>query len=443
MFHKVIAAALLAALSAAALLGAAPRAHADAPVHNYRGVVPVLVYHGIHANPDPSRDPYAISQPEFASHMAALADAGFHAISIDQYARFAAGYTAALPDRPILITLDDGRLDSYQGADAALGRYGMRATMFVITAKAAAAAPGYLSWAQLRAMAAGRRWDVQEHAHAGHVRIPTGPGGRTGPYYANLIYRNGTRESFSVFKRRVTSDILAGRGLLTSQLPGFQPFAFAVPYGNYGQQSTNYAPIPAWLGSWLTRAFNVVFVQDHAVYNLPGNPIGQRYAIRASTAAGTLLAWLAEALPASAWVVAPPSPHPPQTPDPAQAARGTAQRAARVQGAQGSEAEGDPPARRAPPPRAGGGRRARSPARPAPAAAYGIRLSGGRRGAERPTQLTARGQSSHAVFRGSGILDQQRRGIDASRCAVGAAVGCREDSIEPGRTQGALDVGHC
>ena len=314
MFHKVIAAALLTALSAAALLGAAPRAHADAPVHNYRGVVPVLVYHGIHANSDPSRDPYSISQPEFARHMAALAAAGFHAISIDQYARFAAGFTAALPDRPILITFDDGRLDSYRGADAALGRYGMRATMFVITDKAAVSARGYLSWAQLRAMAAGGRWDVQEHAHAGHVRIPTGPGGRTGPYYANLIYRNGTREWFSVFKRRVASDILAGRNLLASQIPGFQPFAFAVPYGNYGQQSTNYAPIPAWLRSWLTHAFNVVFVQDHAVYNLPGNPTGQRYAIRASTTAGTLLAWLSQALPAGARVVAPPSPARPKRP---------------------------------------------------------------------------------------------------------------------------------
>jgi hypothetical protein len=309
----VIAAALAVALSAAALLGAAPRALADAPVHNYRGVVPVLVYHGIHANPDPSSDPYSISQQEFATHMATLAAAGFHAISIGQYARFAAGYTAVLPDRPILITFDDGRLDSYRGADAALGLYGMRATMFVITAKAAASARGYLSWAQLRAMAAGGRWDVQEHAHAGHVRIPTGPGGRTGPYYANLIYRNGTREWFSVFKRRVTSDILAGRSLLASQVPGFEPLAFAVPYGNYGQQSSNYAPIPAWLASWLTRAFNVVFVQDHAVYNLPGNQIGQRYAIRASTTAGALLEWLAEALPASAWV-APTSPTRPKRP---------------------------------------------------------------------------------------------------------------------------------
>ena len=151
--------------------------------------------------------------------MAMLAGDGFQAISIAQYARFVDGDVAALPDRPILITFDDGLLSSYQGADAILARYDMRATMFVITASADAAKPGYLSWPQLRAMAAGGRWDVQEHAHAGHVRIPTGPGRRTGPYYANLIYRNGTRERFSAFKRRVSSDILAGRRLLASADP--------------------------------------------------------------------------------------------------------------------------------------------------------------------------------------------------------------------------------
>ena len=158
----------------------------------------------------------------------------------------------------------------------------MRATMFVITANADAAKPGYLSWPQLRAMAAGGRWDLQEHAHAGHVRIPTGPGRRTGPYYANLIYRNGTRETFSAFKRRVTSDILAGRRLMASQIPGFEPLAFAVPYSDYGQQRTNYAPIPAWVSGWLQRTFKVFFVQDRRVYNLPGNPIGQRYGVRAA-----------------------------------------------------------------------------------------------------------------------------------------------------------------
>ena len=107
--------------------------------------------------------------------MSMLARDGFHAISIAQYARFAGGDIAELPNRPILITFDDGLLDSYQGADAVLERYGLRATMFVITANADAAEPGYLSWPQLRAMAASGRWDLQEHAHAGHVRIPPAP----------------------------------------------------------------------------------------------------------------------------------------------------------------------------------------------------------------------------------------------------------------------------
>jgi hypothetical protein len=295
----VCALCVLAALSIWST-GPAPAA-ADAPVHNYRGVVPVLVYHGIDIAPRPNQ-PYTIAQAEFARQMAMLAGDGFRTISIAQYARFAGGDVAALPDRPILITFDDGLLSSYQRADAILARYDMRATMFVITGYAGAAKPGYLDWPQLRAMAATGRWDVQEHAHAGHVRIPTGPGRRTGPYYANLIYRNGVRERFSAFKRRVTSDILAGRRLLALHIPGFEPLAFAVPYSDYGQQRTNYAPIPAWESGWLQRTFDVFFVQDQRVYNLPGNPIGHRYGVRTSTTTETLRDWLRQALPRSAWV---------------------------------------------------------------------------------------------------------------------------------------------
>jgi peptidoglycan/xylan/chitin deacetylase (PgdA/CDA1 family) len=282
-------------------LSIATRAHADtSPIHNYRGAVPVLCYHGIHEGGDPSSDPYSVNRAEFARQMAMLAGDGFHAISIAQYARFAAGDTAGLPDRPILITFDDGRLDSYRGADQILAGYGMRATMFVITANAAVPKPGYLGWSLLAAMAASGRWDLQEHAHAGHVLIPTGPGNRRGPYYANLLYRDGARERFTAFKRRVTGDILTGRRLMASKIPGFQPLAFAPPYDNYGQLRTNYAPIPGWEIGWLERTFNVVFIQDRRVYNLPGNPIGQRYGIRGITTADALHRWLVQALPRSA-----------------------------------------------------------------------------------------------------------------------------------------------
>jgi hypothetical protein len=305
---------LLVAVGLAALLGAlvtAPRTRAAwTPIHDYAGVVPVLLYHGIHANPNPASDPYSVPGAEFARQIQMLSESGFHAISIAQYARFANGDPSGLPNRPILITFDDGRVDSFQGADLVLARAGMRATMFVITAKASAAKPGYLNWTQLAGAAATGRWDLQEHANAGHVLIPTGPRGQTGPYYANLLYQNGARETFTAFKRRVTNDILIGRRLMAASIPGFEPLAFALPYGSYGQYRTNYAPIPGWESGWLRSAFKTFFVQDRRIYNLPGNPIGQRYGIRASTTAATLRQWLDQALPRSAWINPPSAPAP-------------------------------------------------------------------------------------------------------------------------------------
>jgi peptidoglycan/xylan/chitin deacetylase (PgdA/CDA1 family) len=300
--------ALVAALVAVALTGGAlpTSAHGeDAPtftVHNFRGAVPVLCYHGIYTASPRAGDIYSVSQAEFGRQMAMLAAEGFHAISMDQFVRFAAGDAASLPDRPILITFDDGRIDSFANADPVLARYGMRASMFVITVNASAPKPGYLGWPALRAMAASGRWDLQLHANAGHVLIPTGPGGQTGPYYANLQYRNGVRERFTAFKRRVTEDILAGRRIMASQIPGFQPLGFAVPYSNYGQTRSNYAPIGDWELDWLERTFGAVFVQDRRVYNLPGSRLAQRYGVHRSTTAAALRQWLVQMLPRSAWL---------------------------------------------------------------------------------------------------------------------------------------------
>lgn len=269
------------------------------PVPDYAGAVPVLVYHGIHDITDPAADPYAVSRGNFVRQMAMLATDGFHTISLADYARFAGGDASGLPDRPILITFDDGRADSFRGADAVLARYGMRATMFVITARADGPAPGYLGWDDLRAMAASGRWDLQLHAGAGHVRIATGPG-TSGPFYANLRWTNGVRERFSAFQDRVTGDILGARNRMAAQIPGDPLLAFAVPYGDYGQLSTNYRPIPGWEIGWLQSVFGVVLLQDHHVYNLPGQRVAQRYGIHSTTTAAILHDWLASAIPPSA-----------------------------------------------------------------------------------------------------------------------------------------------
>jgi peptidoglycan/xylan/chitin deacetylase (PgdA/CDA1 family) len=298
----------LAAFLGAAIIGAgAPgTARAQDPailtIHDYRAAVPVLCYHGVYTGSRAAGDGYSLPLAQFERHMAMLSAEGFHPISIDQYAAFATGDATALPDRPVLITFDDGRLDSLTNADPVLARYGMRATMFVITTYASGPKPGYLGWPALRAMAASGRWDLQLHAHAGHVNVATGPGGRTGPFYANLLYRNGVREKFTAFKRRVTADILEGRRVMAAQVPGFRPITLALPYGNYGQVRSNYEPIADWELGWLQSSFAAVFVQDHRVYNLPGARLSQRFGMRSATTATALRQWLGLALPRSAWL---------------------------------------------------------------------------------------------------------------------------------------------
>ncbi len=397
--------ALVAALSAVFIGGAAAApARAVEPavlsIHNYRGAIPVLCYHGIYTGSPRSGDAYSVSVAEFDRHMAMLAVQGFHSVSIDQYVRFQAGDLAALPDRPVLITFDDGRIDSFANGNPILARYGMRATMFVITANASAAKTGFLGWPALRAMAASGRWELQLHAHQGHVMVPTGPGGQTGPFYANLSYTKGTRERFTAFKRRVTEDILAGRRIMAAEIPGFKPLAFAVPYGNYGQARSNYAPIADWELGWLRQTFRAVFVQDRRIYNMPGGMPAQRYGVRASTTAATLRQWLGLALPRSAWMPdAPAAVHRarPRRPSVRRVRRGRHTISISLRVRDGIEAARDPAARRSPPGGAPPSQQARPPARPGTAAAHALRLSNHRRRLGRQPQPRAETQPAHPL----------------------------------------------
>ena len=158
----------------------------------------------------------------FAEQMAMLERAGFETIRIAQYVRFLQGDSGGCRERPILITFDDGRLDSYRGADQMLAEHGFRATMFVIAGRRGRqhllpelgrAAPD----------GASGRWDLQEHAGAGTTTCATTRPG-TGPRLRLPPVRpGGGLESFAEYRRRVTEDILWAKRTMSEQLPGFSP----------------------------------------------------------------------------------------------------------------------------------------------------------------------------------------------------------------------------
>jgi hypothetical protein len=262
------------------------------PLAPFSGAIPVLVYHGIGAD----RDGYTITQRAFAAQMQMLRLAGFRSVSIAQYDRFQHGDSRGLPSRPILITFDDGRLDSFRGADLVLAREGLEATMFVITGHVAAKNPFYLDWTELRRMQRSGRWDIQPHAYRGHFQVTVDPHGDRAPFYAVRRYLRSTgEETFAEYQRRVALDLFTLGDQFKAQ--AIDVHALAVPYGDYGQQDPGNDPriVPFTLGLMQSQ-FGTVFVQDDhndPPYTTPtGGGPQKRWEARSSTTVAQLYDWL-------------------------------------------------------------------------------------------------------------------------------------------------------
>jgi len=274
----------------AAPLTAAQRA-TFVPLPTFRGAVPVLTYHGI--NPEIDSE-YTITPKAFAEQMAMLRQAGFHTITAEQYARFPGGSAKDLPSRPILITVDDGQLDSYRYADPILRQNGFRATMFVITDPVDRGNPFYLRWDEFRKMRDSGRWDLQLHAGAMHKMVRIDAEVTQCAAYANRVWADGHLESFAAYERRVTDALELGMRRLRKELGPVRADLFAYPFSADGSWQTNDPRIPAFLDQALHARFSEVFNDGH-----PRQPprTAQRTLTRKEvntvTTAAALYAWLA------------------------------------------------------------------------------------------------------------------------------------------------------
>ncbi len=256
-----------------------------APLPPDRSAIPVLVYHGVgpesgFSNAADAR--YGVGVEDFAKQMTMIAHAGYETVDIETFVRFVEGEPVDLPPRPLLLTFDDARADSWTGADGILAELGFDAVMFVDVGRVEDGDPEYSTWEELDLMQASGRWELQLHSGEGHQQIRYGPGDDDfGPYYAYL--KEG--ESFEEWQERVRSDIEWGERTLAKHVPGYEPYAFALPYGSYGQDGTNDPRIPPDLLGFLTSRFDVVFTQDVNALAKPGaeQPLGRIQVLRATT----------------------------------------------------------------------------------------------------------------------------------------------------------------
>ena len=94
----------------------------------YTADIPVLMYH--HLDKDAIKQSF-ITPGRFEEQMRALSDSGYTAVSLEDVRDYV--YKGRdLPQRPVLITFDDGYMSNYTEAFPVLRRYGFNAVIFVI-----------------------------------------------------------------------------------------------------------------------------------------------------------------------------------------------------------------------------------------------------------------------------------------------------------------------
>ncbi len=91
--------------------------------------IPVLLYHRVGS----TSGALTVTPQRLANDLALLQRAGYQTITIDQFEQFLFDRDNDIPNKPVLITFDDGYLDNYQNAFPILQQYSMVATFYIIT----------------------------------------------------------------------------------------------------------------------------------------------------------------------------------------------------------------------------------------------------------------------------------------------------------------------
>lgn len=91
--------------------------------------VPVLCYHRIEEG---KKGAYTVSPETFDAHMQILVDSGYNSILSSQLYDYLV-YNKSLPDKPVMITFDDSRVEHALVAAPEMEKHGYRGVFFIMT----------------------------------------------------------------------------------------------------------------------------------------------------------------------------------------------------------------------------------------------------------------------------------------------------------------------
>lgn len=132
----------------------------------------------------------------------------------------------ALPEKPILITFDDGYRSNYDLVYPILREYGVKACISIIVLMPDLPTDNFCTWNQLREMTASGLVEIGSHSYRLHNL--GGDGGNFESGGANGVERR-PNESDADFQTRVLDDIQLSHDRIAEELGGVTCFAY--PFG--------------------------------------------------------------------------------------------------------------------------------------------------------------------------------------------------------------------
>jgi peptidoglycan/xylan/chitin deacetylase (PgdA/CDA1 family) len=201
-------------------------------VHAQAGVkVPILMYHSILKDPSHTGT-YVVTPEELESDLRWLKEHGYTAVHMAQVIAYAHG-EGDLPEKPVVITFDDGYYNNYLYAYPLLKQYGMKGVLSILGrytdlysgVEENNAYYSHCTWDQLREMAQSGVMEIQNHSYDLHTHTAARHGCASNKGEAPEKYRQVVGEDIMKVQNRIRTEL------------GISPEVFTYPFGSYTAES--------------------------------------------------------------------------------------------------------------------------------------------------------------------------------------------------------------
>lgn len=192
--------------------------------------VPIIMYHSISEEPDDGED-YLISKAAFEEDMNYLIENGYESVFISDLVSYVED-GVQLPEKPVVITFDDGFLNNMSYAYPFMEERGMKGVISVVGKYVEKAVeedehnPGYsnLTWDEITELSQSGTFEIGNHTYDMHTL-----GERRG---CKIKYG----ETFEEYRNALYDDVYKLQEMIRENC-GITPEVFAYPYGFISDES--------------------------------------------------------------------------------------------------------------------------------------------------------------------------------------------------------------